>query len=54
MRGDLRVRHRNGCPANASGKTRDSRVCRCSPAVEIRFQSVGITQGRLLAEGLAR
>ncbi|MDP9383888.1 MAG: hypothetical protein M3P50_01395 [Actinomycetota bacterium] len=44
MRGDLRVRHRNGCPANASGKTRDSRVCRCSPAVEIRFQSFGITR----------
>jgi integrase len=42
MRGSLRLRHSRGCPANADGKHRDSRACRCSPAVEVRFSSLGI------------
>lgn len=42
MRGSLRLRHRRDCPANAAGKNRDSRVCRCSPGVEVRFFSLGI------------
>jgi integrase len=44
MRGSLRLRHQRTCPTYASGKSRDSRVCRCSPAVEVRFRSVGITR----------
>jgi len=44
MRGSIRVRHQRSCPGVAAGKSRDSRVCRCSPAVEIRFDSLGITR----------
>lgn len=44
MRGSLRIRHQGDCPASATDRSRDSRLCRCSPAVEIRFQSLGITR----------
>jgi integrase len=44
MRGSLRIRHQSGCPASQRSKSRDSRVCRCAPAVEVRFQSLGITR----------
>lgn len=44
MRGSLRLRHGRACPAMAPGKNRDSRACRCSPAVEVRFSSVGIVR----------
>jgi integrase len=44
MRGSLRLRHQRSCPANERGKNRGSRACRCAPAVEVRFRSVGITR----------
>ena len=44
MRGSLRLRHQRACPAYGTNKTRDSRVCRCSPAVEVRFRSLGLTR----------
>lgn len=44
MRGSLRIRHTAGCPAKASGRSRDARACRCAPAVEVRFRSLDLTQ----------
>jgi integrase len=42
MRGSLRLRHKQDCPARAAGKNRDPRACRCAPAVEIRFRTLGV------------
>jgi integrase len=42
MRGSLRLRHQKGCPADVPAKNRDPRVCRCAPAVQIRFRSIGV------------
>lgn len=47
MRGSLRVRHREGCPADAAGRTKDARACRCSPSVQGRVAGVSRSLGHL-------
>lgn len=47
MRGSLRVRHREGCPAGAGGRTKDARACRCSPSVQGRVAGVSRNLGHL-------
>jgi hypothetical protein len=40
MRGSLRLRHQASCPATTSGRQRDPRACRCSPAAQGRVAGV--------------
>lgn len=47
MRGSLRVRHREGCPASASGRTKEARACRCSPSVQGRVGGVSRSLGHM-------
>jgi transposase InsO family protein len=49
MRGSLRLRHQASCPVTASGRQRDPRACRCSPAVQGRVAGVHRRMGYLPA-----
>lgn len=47
MRGSLRLRHQQACPAAEAGRSRDARACRCAPAVIARIRGVERTLGHL-------
>src|SRR5438045_855905 len=47
MRGSLRIRHQEGCPAAVKGNARDARICRCSPSVQARVMHVTRALGYL-------
>jgi integrase len=47
MRGSLRLRHSQTCPAREAGRTKDARSCSCSPSVLGRVGSVARSLGTL-------
>ncbi|MEA2253544.1 MAG: hypothetical protein QOG70_3786 [Solirubrobacteraceae bacterium] len=47
MRGSLRIRHGEKCPAGQGGRPRDARACRCSPTMQARVASVSRALGHL-------
>ena len=47
MRGSLRLRHQQSCPAADTGRSRDARACKCSSAVIAGVRGVERTLGHL-------
>ena len=53
MRGSLRLRHSQTCPAREAGGTKDARSCSCSPSVLVGVGSVARSLGALPRGGRA-